>query len=66
VYILVGGLPLQVAFSAGRSAEGSEGALVMLLRQPRGAWLLGVVAAGLIGYGVFGLAREMYRRLTPS
>ena len=32
-------------------------------RQPRGELLLGVVAAGLVAYGVYQLANPRYRRM---
>ena len=40
------------AGSPGRLARGLGGALATLAQQPFGPWLLGVVAAGLVAYGV--------------
>jgi hypothetical protein len=49
--------------SAGE-AKGMGGALQELARQPFGQLLLGVVALGLVAYGVYSLAQARYRRLT--
>jgi hypothetical protein len=38
-------------------------ALVALLQQPFGPWLLGLVALGLIAYGVYSFVEARYRRL---
>jgi hypothetical protein len=37
-----------------------------LKQQPFGRWLLGVVAAGLMCYGLYQMAKEGYRRLGDS
>jgi hypothetical protein len=34
-----------------------------LKQQPFGEWLLGAVAAGLISYGLYQMAKERFRRL---
>lgn len=47
-------------------ATGLGGALQELLRQPFGAWLLGVVALGLVAYGLFMLAVARYGRIAPG
>jgi len=44
-------------------ATGLGGALQELLRQPFGPWILGVVAFGLIAYGLFMIAMARYRRI---
>jgi hypothetical protein len=44
-------------------ATGLGGVLKELLRQPFGPWLLGLVAFGLIAYGLFMLAMARYRRI---
>ncbi len=46
-----------------RYSAGVAGALGALKRQLAGAWLLGIVAAGLISYGLFQIIKERYRRL---
>lgn len=43
-------------------ATGIAGALSVLKRQEYGHWLLGVVAAGLICYGLFQILKEPYRK----
>ena len=44
-------------------AKGLSGALVTLLQQPFGPLLLGVVAVGLLAYGVYSFVEARYRRL---
>jgi len=44
-------------------AQGLAGALAMLGSEPFGAWLLGLVGAGLIGYGLHMLVSARYRRM---
>ncbi len=44
-------------------AQGLSGALAELARQPFGPWLLGAVALGLVGYGVYKLAQARYHRV---
>jgi Domain of Unknown Function (DUF1206) len=39
------------------------GALVAVAQQPYGPWLLGVVALGLVAYGLFCLSQALYRRV---
>ncbi|MBW3571411.1 MAG: DUF1206 domain-containing protein [Gemmatimonadetes bacterium] len=50
VYIIIGGLAAQAAFSPAEDIEGSQGAMASILRQPHGKVLLGIVALGLAGY----------------
>jgi len=49
--------------SSPEQARGLGGALETLARQPAGPWLLGIVAAGLIAYGLFMLVQARYRRM---
>jgi hypothetical protein len=42
-------------------ARGLEGALDAIAAQPFGPWLLGLVALGLVGYGVFSMFAARYR-----
>jgi hypothetical protein len=44
-------------------ARGLGGALATLAQQPFGPWLLGVVATGLVLYGLFMMVQARYRRL---
>lgn len=50
VYIIIGYIAADAAFSRSEQVQGSEGALSTILRQPFGKVLLGVVALGLAGY----------------
>jgi hypothetical protein len=47
-------------------AKGLDAALVELLKQPFGPWLLGVVALGLLAYGVYSFAEARYRQVGGS
>ena len=47
-------------------ATGLGGALQTLLREPFGLWLLGVVAFGLVTYGLLMLAIARYGRIAPG
>jgi hypothetical protein len=47
VYFIIGLLAAQAAFTTGGKTTDSEGALVELLRQPFGKFLLGAIAVGL-------------------
>lgn len=44
-----------------KDAKGLDSALVELLKQPFGPWLLGLVALGLIAYGVYSFVEARYR-----
>jgi Domain of Unknown Function (DUF1206) len=50
VYLIIGGVAAQAAFSPGEQVQGSHGALDTILHQPFGRVLLGAVALGLAGY----------------
>lgn len=47
-------------------AVGIAGALGALRQQPYGDWVFGTVAAGLMSYGLWQIAKEPYRRLRDS
>jgi len=47
-------------------AVGVAGALTALRQQPYGAWLLGIVATGLVAYGLWQIGKEPYRALGRS
>lgn len=53
VYLLIGILALQAAAGAGGRTTGSAGVFQVLLRQPLGGWLLGLMAVGLAGYAAW-------------
>ena len=64
VFGLVGGFLMVAAFRAqAEEARGLSGGLATLAAQPFGPWLLGVVALGLIAYGVFELIEARYHRI---
>ena len=46
--------------------RGWNGTLATLAAQPQGPWLLGLVAIGLVAYGLFMLVAARYRRLLGS
>jgi hypothetical protein len=54
VFVLIGLIILQTTFAVGsRQVQGFDGALAALAHAPYGEILLGVVAFGLILFGVF-------------
>jgi hypothetical protein len=64
---LIGGFLIMAAVQAQPDeARGLGGALATLAEQPQGPWLLGIVAAGLVAYGLFMLVQARYRHLTVS
>lgn len=50
IYLIIGGLATAAAVGAGGGTTGSDGALVTIVNQQEGKILLGIVAAGLVGY----------------
>ena len=64
VFALVGIFLIQAGLRFDPSeATGLGGALKELLGQPFGPWLLGLMAFGLIAYGLFMIALARYRRI---
>ena len=62
VFVLIGVFTTKAAVEYDASeARGFAGALESLQQQPYGPWLLGIVAAGLVSYGVYALVRARYR-----
>jgi hypothetical protein len=57
VYGLIGALALAVALGAGGRTTDQQGAMQTIARQPLGWALLGLLAAGLAGYGGWRLTR---------
>lgn len=53
VYLIIGGIAAQAAFTPAERVEGSEGALASILDKPFGKTLLGIVTVGLVGYVVW-------------
>ena len=66
VYVVVGALAAIAAFGQGGQTTGSRGALETISHQPFGQALLGIVALGLIGYGVYEFVKARYRQIDPS
>lgn len=63
VLALIGFFLVTAAFT-GDTSEAQQGlpaALTTLRSQPYGAWLLGLTAAGLIAFGIYGLVQARYR-----
>jgi hypothetical protein len=51
--------------SRSNEAKGFAGALQVIQHQPYGSFLLAITAAGLLAFGVYGIAEGAYRRITP-
>jgi hypothetical protein len=67
VYSIIGFFFIQAAHQAkSKQVRGLEGALDLLARQPYGRWLLGIVALGLIAYGVYYVVQARYRRINVT
>lgn len=61
---IIGGFLLHAGITADPTeARGLGEALAVLAQQPYGPWLLGVVALGLVAYGLFCLSQALYRRV---
>jgi hypothetical protein len=64
VFLMSGWFLIQAALRFDPSeAQGLGGALEALARQPSGAWLLGLVALGLIAFGAYSILLARYRRI---
>ena len=62
VFVVIGVFAAKAAIEYDSSeARGFAGALESLQQQPYGPWLLGIVATGLVSYGVYALVRARYR-----
>jgi hypothetical protein len=67
VFAVIGSALVLAAYHANPSeAKGVGEALGMVREQPYGPWLLGLVALGLIAYGVYEFVRSRYRRIDPA
>jgi uncharacterized membrane protein YidH (DUF202 family) len=63
-FIIIGWFLIQASLQAqAKEARGLGGALEALAQQPYGPWLLGIVAVGLIAYGVHMGFLARYRRM---
>jgi hypothetical protein len=64
VFALVGGLITLGAYRANPSQPvGIDTALATLLHEPYGVWLLGIVALGLIAFGLYSMLSALWFRL---
>jgi hypothetical protein len=64
VFVIIGFFLLQAARQSDASqAQGLDGALQSLSQQPHGPWLLGIVALGLVAYGIHMGVQARYRRI---
>lgn len=64
VFALVGWFFIQAALQSDASETGGLGkALSTLAGQPYGPWLLGLVALGVIAYGLYAIAEARYRKI---
>jgi hypothetical protein len=64
VFTVIGAFLIVAARTADpRQARGLRGALQALAQQPYGPWILGVVALGLMAYGVYMFLLARYRRI---
>lgn len=67
VFAMIGVLLGQAALRRGPDeSPGLQGALRALQEQPFGKYLLGLIAVGLAGYGIYELVRARYRRISPG
>ena len=65
VFTIVGGFFVEAAWHANpQQAKGIGSALDLLAEQPYGPLLLGIVAVGLVSYGIFMLVTAKYRRIS--
>jgi uncharacterized protein DUF1206 len=64
VFSLVGFfLCLAAFYSNPRQAKTFDGALDFLAKQPYGLWLMGIIAIGLIAFGIYSLIGAAWFRL---
>jgi hypothetical protein len=66
-FCIIGGFLIYAGIAADPTeARGLGGALAALAQQAYGPWLLGVVALGLVAYGIFCMSQALYRRVVTS
>lgn len=64
VFVMIGAFLVLAAWQADpQEARGLGGALSTLQAQPYGSFLLGIVALGLLAFGVYSLVEAAYRRV---
>jgi hypothetical protein len=63
-FLIIGRFLIRAAQTvSAREVKDIGGALRLLARQENGAWLLGIVALGLMSYGLLSLVNARYRRI---
>lgn len=66
VFVIIGFFLIQAARqSDAQEVRGLDGALQSLAQQPYGPWLLGIVALGLVAYGIHMGVQARYGRINP-
>jgi hypothetical protein len=66
VFAMIGVFLLFAAINSRSSeAKGFAGALGVIQQQPYGSVLLGITAAGLLAFGLYGIGEAAYRRISP-
>lgn len=67
VFCVIGFFLIQAARQSDPSeVRGLAEALQVLAQQPYGPWILGIVAVGLIAYGIYMVLQARYRRIDPN
>lgn len=59
IYLVIGGLALMAAFGEGGSTTDSRGAVMTIMSQPFGKFLVGLLIIGLIGYTGWRLVQSL-------
>ena len=66
-FAIIGGFFIQAAIQHDPSeAKGLDAALSTLASQPYGPWLLGLVAAGLVAFGIHCFVKAKYRNFETA
>jgi hypothetical protein len=67
VFVLVGFFVLKaVVLASATQTKGLDAVFRLVASSPYGSWLLGVLASGLLCYGLYCLLEARYRDLTPG
>lgn len=67
VFLLIGWFTIQAALTVNpNQAVGLDGALLKLAHQPYGMFLLGIVALGLLAFGIYSMLCARWMRVLPE